>query len=152
MIAHKGNGIVGPPTSLKRDIRGPIPMGFKPTSLAKFDGCSDPYEHIISINTQMAIIRVPDSLKCNMLSRNFREVSLRWYMGLPHATINSCQKLLKKLVYQFFASLHRKMSSTSLFNIHQCLPESSHQTRKWFWENSKMDLMWDTSTNLSPRS
>lgn len=36
--------------------------GFKPPSLAKFDGHNDPYEHVTSINTHMVITRVPDSL------------------------------------------------------------------------------------------
>lgn len=40
-----------------------IPNGFKPSSMAKFDGKNNPYEHITSINTQITIIRASDSLK-----------------------------------------------------------------------------------------
>lgn len=50
-----------------------FPKGFKPLSLVKFDGCIDPYEHVISINTQMAIIEVPDSLKCKLFSGTLRD-------------------------------------------------------------------------------
>lgn len=41
-----------------------LPYCFKPPSLAKCDGRSDPYEHVACINMHMTIIRVPDSLKC----------------------------------------------------------------------------------------
>lgn len=67
----------------------------------------------------MAIIGAPDSLKCKLLSGTFREATLRWYMGLPRATINNYQELVRKLVHQFNASLHQKMSITIMFNICQ---------------------------------
>lgn len=41
----------------------PIPEGFKPLSLAKFDGRGDPYEHVAFMNTQMAIIEALDYMK-----------------------------------------------------------------------------------------
>lgn len=54
----------------------PVHEGFKPLPLAKFDGCSDPYEHVASINMQMTIIGESDYLKCKLLSKNFRDASL----------------------------------------------------------------------------
>lgn len=45
-----------------------VSRNFKPPSLAKFDGCSDPYKHVASINTHMTIIGTLDSLKCKLLS------------------------------------------------------------------------------------
>ena len=53
-----------------------VPKGFKPTSLAKFDGHSDPYEHVASINTQMVIMGTHDSLKRKFLFGTFRDASL----------------------------------------------------------------------------
>lgn len=76
-----------------------IPEGFKPPSLAKFDGHRNSYEHIVSINTQMNIIRVPDSLKCKIFSYTFRDEGLQWYIRLPRASISSYQDLVKKLVH-----------------------------------------------------
>lgn len=99
-------------------------MGLKPPYLAKFDERGDPYKYVASINTQMAIIWVFDSLKCKLLSITFKDVVLRWYMGLPRASITNYQELVKKLVHQFPAICHRKMSITSLFNIRSCPPKS----------------------------
>lgn len=78
-----------------------------------------PCEHVTFINMQMGIIGTPDSLKCKLLSRTFSEAALRWYTGFPRSSINSYRELARKLVHQFAVSHHRKISTTSLFNIHQ---------------------------------
>lgn len=49
----------------------------------------------------------------------FKDAALQWYMCLPRPSISSYQDLVKKLVHQFEASRHRKMSTTILFNIQQ---------------------------------
>lgn len=52
------------PRSLSDDIWGaPVPRNFKSLSLAKFDGRSNPYEHVTSNNIQMETIGAYDSLK-----------------------------------------------------------------------------------------
>lgn len=111
------DGIVGSLYTLKRDMGAHVYEGFKPPSLSKFYGCSDPYEHVASINTYMAIIEASDSLKCKLVSRTFMGISLQRYMGLPCASITIYQELVIKLVHQFIDGCHRKMSITSLFSI-----------------------------------
>lgn len=64
-------------------MEGLVPKGFKPPPLAKFDGRSDPYKYVASINTQTTIIGAPDSLKFKLLSGTFREAAFKWYIGLP---------------------------------------------------------------------
>lgn len=53
-----------------------VPIGFKPPSLAKFDGRKDPYKHVASINIKMPIIRAPNSLKYKLFSGTFRDAVL----------------------------------------------------------------------------
>lgn len=55
---------------------GSVLEGFKPMSLAKFGGYSNPYELVASINMQIAIIGAPDSLECKLLSGTFHKVTL----------------------------------------------------------------------------
>lgn len=125
--------------------RGACSIRFQTPSLANFDGLNNPYENIASINTQVTIIRASDFLKCKLLSCTFMDAALRWYNGLPCAFINNYHELIKRLVHQFPTSNHKKMSTTSLFNIHQGPPEPprdnfarlrkpplelSHQTKK----------------------
>lgn len=57
-------------------------------------------------------------------------------MGLPHAFINIYQELQKKLVHQFSTNRHRKMSTTSLFNICQGPSESLRDYLVRFNENT----------------
>lgn len=60
----------------------PVLENSKIPPLAKFDGHIELYEHVVSINTLMEIIRAPYSLKCKLFFGTFRDVTLRWYMGL----------------------------------------------------------------------
>src|ERR1051325_5455291 len=91
--------------------------GFKPPSLANFNGCNDPYKHVISINTWMAIIGVLDSLKYKILSDTFKDASQRDGNGPNLSFHPNYQDLVNKLVHKFSASRHRNISTTSLFNI-----------------------------------
>lgn len=96
-----------------------VPEGFKSPSLAKFNGPSDPYEHVAFINTQLVIVGASDSLKCNIFSCTFRDTTLQWYMGLSRISISNYQKLVKKILHQFATSRHKKISTTSVFYIQQ---------------------------------
>jgi len=67
---------------------------------------------------------VPDSLKCKLLAGTLIDVALRWYMNQPRFSIVSYQDMTKKLIHQFSASRHSKVSTTSLFNVWQEQNES----------------------------
>lgn len=53
-----------------------VPKNFKLTSLADFDGKSDPQEHIIDINTHMDFIGATDSLECKLMPGTLKEATL----------------------------------------------------------------------------
>ena len=75
------------PQSLSNKIwETQVPENFNPSLFAKFNGCNDPYEHVASIITQMAIIRVPNSSESRLLPDRFMDATMRWYMGLPRAS------------------------------------------------------------------
>jgi len=96
-----------------------VPENFKPPSLSSFDGKSDPMEHITPFNTQMALLGVSESLKCKLLSGTLKEAALKWYMNLPRFSVVGYQDMTRKIIHQFVASKHHKVSSTGLFNVHQ---------------------------------
>lgn len=61
------------PRHLFEEIWGtPVWEKFKLLLTVKFDGTYDPYEHIASINTRMAIIGAYDSLKFKTLYNTFK--------------------------------------------------------------------------------
>ena len=72
----------------------------------------------------MPIVGASDSLKYKLIVGTFKDVALRWYMSLPRLSVISNQDLTKKMVQHVFASKHRKVTTTSLFNIHQGASES----------------------------
>lgn len=115
--SHHGELDQPEPQPLSTEIRNiPIPEGFKSPSLSSYEGKTDPMEHATSFNTRMAVLRAPDSLKCKLLARTLTDAALRWYMNQPRFSIISYPYMTKKLIHQFSASRHRKISTTSLFN------------------------------------
>jgi len=76
-------------------------------------------EHITTFNTRMAVVGAVDLVKCKLFAGTLCDTSLRWYMNLPLFSIVGYQDLTRKLIQQFSASKHHKVSSTSLFNIRQ---------------------------------
>lgn len=51
------------------------------------------------------------------MERTFKYVALCWYMSLPRLSITGYQDLTKKMVQHFSASKHRKVTTTSVFNV-----------------------------------
>lgn len=51
----------------------PVIENFKPPTMVKFDGKSNPEEHIVAINTKMVTICTSNSLKCKLLSDTSKE-------------------------------------------------------------------------------
>ncbi|XP_039687900.1 uncharacterized protein [Medicago truncatula] len=102
----------------------PVPENFKPPHLPTFNGRGDPSEHVTVFNTRMSVYGVADSLKCKLLAGAFADAALRWYMSLPRFSIVGYQDMIKKFTQQFSGSRHRKVLSTSLFNVRQGPNES----------------------------
>ncbi|XP_024632850.1 uncharacterized protein [Medicago truncatula] len=102
----------------------PVPDNFKPPHLPTFNGRGDPSEHVTVFNTRMSVYGVADSLKCKLLAGTFADAALRWCMSLPRFSIVGYQDMIKKFTQQFSGSRHRKVLSTSLFNIRQGPNES----------------------------
>lgn len=67
----------------------------------------------------MEIVGDSDSLKCKLMAETFNEGVFQWYMSLPRFSIISYQDLNKKMVQHSLETKHRKVSTTSLFNVRQ---------------------------------
>lgn len=96
-----------------------VPQNFKPSSLIAFDGKSHPQEHINAINTKMEIIGVFESFKCKLISSKFKEASLMWYINIPLFLVTNYQDLSRNMILKFSSRKHRRVSTTSLFNVYQ---------------------------------
>lgn len=58
------------------------------------------------------------SLKCKLMVKMLKEVSLRWYMSLQRFSMSSYRDLTSNMVHHFSSIKHIKVSTTSLFNVH----------------------------------
>lgn len=106
--------------SFEDEVLGVLVLeNFKPPPLVKFDGKSDPHEHISAINTDMVIIDTSSSLKCTILSITFKEASLRC-----HFSMTSYQEQSRKPVHQISMNKHQNVSTNNLFNVLQGHAES----------------------------
>lgn len=61
-----------------------------------------------------------------------KEATQQWYMNLPRFSITGYQNMTHKLVHQFSASKHCKVSTTNLFNVRQDPNESLPEYLVWF--------------------
>lgn len=113
-----------------------VPEKFQAPSFATYDEKTDPHEHIITINNQMAVLGPTESLKCKFMGRTIKDVALRWYMSLPWKSITSYQDLIKKLVQHFSVIRHRKVSTTTLFTLLQEYFESLREYLECFKEET----------------
>lgn len=64
----------------------------------------------------------------------FKDVVLRWYMSFPRTYVLSYSDLAKKIMRYFSASKHRKVSTTSLFNVRKAQSESLREYMACFNE------------------
>lgn len=72
----------------------------------------------------MEIVRASNSVKCKFMVGTFKDVALNWYMSHPRLSVSSYQDLTRKMVQDFSASKHRKVTTTSFFNVLQGPSES----------------------------
>lgn len=101
-----------------------------------FNDKTDLHEHISAINNQMAVVGAYNSLKCKLMVGTFKKVALRWYMSLPRFSIINHQDLIKKMMQHFLVSKHRKVLTTSLFNVWQGHAESLREYMARFNEET----------------
>lgn len=109
---------------------------FKSPPFTFFDGKSDPQEHIIFVNSQMAMVGASGSLKCKLMTGTFKDIVLRWYMSLSRSSFIGYQDLTRNMVQNFAAIKHRKVSTTSLFKVCQGPSESMWEYMAQFNEET----------------
>lgn len=95
--------------------------------LVTFYGKKQPSQHTISFNTQMVIIDAIYELKGNPLSKTLKGGSLALIHEFSYILCDQLPGLSKRLIHQFPTSKHRKVSTTSLFNVCQGNSKSLHE-------------------------
>jgi len=101
-----------------------LPPNWNNPTLDKYDGTSDPDEHIDSYVSQLTLFTTDGYIYCKVFPTSLRGVALSWFTHLPPGSIDSFATLKAKFIAQFATSKPHQMTSVVLVNIRQEKGES----------------------------
>ncbi|KAG5068468.1 hypothetical protein JHK85_000845 [Glycine max] len=71
-----------------------IPLGWKPLNLERYDGTTDPDEHLYAFLTQANLYTNDNTILCCVFTTSLKGATLTWYGGLPPRSIDSFNTLV----------------------------------------------------------
>ena len=86
-------------------------------TFARFDGSSDPYDHILHYNQAIILNARNDYLLCKVSQASLQGPALAWFHRLPLNSVNSFNKLWTIFISQYLCSVCQKKKINSLQNI-----------------------------------
>ena len=91
-----------------------IPLGWK---MERYDGTTDPDEHLDAFLTQANLYTNDDVILCRVLPTSLKGATLTWYGELPPRSIDSFNTLVKRFSVQYATNRSHRMTLTSLTNL-----------------------------------
>ncbi|GAU29247.1 hypothetical protein TSUD_391950 [Trifolium subterraneum] len=111
------------PLSRRMDI--PLPRGLeKPPKLDKYDGTTDPDEHVQSVETALDYRNLRGSIKCKLFPLSLVRGASTWWRNLPPGSIDSWEELCRTFTAHFTTSRRHPKTVASLKAIVQGPEES----------------------------
>ncbi|GAU38515.1 hypothetical protein TSUD_396320 [Trifolium subterraneum] len=113
----------GPLSRIIMDI--PLPRGLeKPPTLDKYDGTTDPDEHVLSVETALDYRNLRGSIKCKLFPLSLVRGASTWWRNLPPGSIDSWEELCRMFTAHFTTSRRHPKIVASLKAIVQGPEES----------------------------
>ncbi|XP_027351177.1 uncharacterized protein LOC113862287 [Abrus precatorius] len=100
-------------------LEAKLPDNWRGLTLEKYDGTTDPGEHLDIFTTQVGLYTENDALLCRIFPTSLRGSALSWFTRLPPSSIDSFTTLTRQFTLQFVASHPHPLTSLALVNIHQ---------------------------------
>jgi len=122
----------------------PLPSTWKNPAFDKYDGTTDPGEHVDAYVTQVSLYIAEDALLCRVFPTSLKGVAFSWFARLPTHSIECFDTLVKKFGAQFATSRPHHLTSIALVNIRQ---EKTESLRTFMERFGKIVL---NICNLSP--
>jgi len=94
-----------------------FPPKRKCPSLDKYDGSTDPDEHIDVYVTQLSLYMTDDNIFCKVFPISLKGATLSWFTRLPPQSIDSFETLVTKFGVQSATSKPHHLTSIALVNI-----------------------------------
>ncbi|KAL5738133.1 hypothetical protein ACOSP7_030894 [Xanthoceras sorbifolium] len=100
-----------------------MPKKFSFPDMKRYDGTTDPDDHIAQYRQRMFMAAIPSDLQEACMCKGFRcsliGPTLQWYTNLPHNLIASFAQLNDMFVEQFASSRKLEKQSNDLYTISQ---------------------------------
>jgi len=122
----------------------PLPDKWKGFNRDRYDGTTDPDEHMDAYITHMSLYTTDDAILCWVFPTSLKGSALSWFMKLPPNSIDSFETLEVKFDVQFATSRPHHLTSIALVSIRQ---EKRESLRKFIDRFGKVAL---SIRNLSP--
>ncbi|XP_068466727.1 uncharacterized protein [Phaseolus vulgaris] len=125
-------------------IETPLPDNWKSLTIEKYDGSTNPDEHVAIYTTQISLYTWNDAILCRVFPTTFKGAALSWFTWLPPLSIDCFDTLIEKFGAQFATSRPHHLTSIALVNIRQ---EQNESLRAFMERFGRMAL---SIRNLSP--
>ena len=108
------------------------PRGFAIPPFARYDGTSDPYDHMLHFNQATILNAGNDRLLCKVFPVSLRGPALAWFHKIPRGFINSFSELWATFVSQYLCSVRQKGNISSLKTLFKREDESIREFTRRF--------------------
>ncbi|GAU46144.1 hypothetical protein TSUD_401460 [Trifolium subterraneum] len=145
----------------------PLPRGLeKPPTLDKYDGTTDPDEHVQSVETALDYRNLRGSIKCKLFPLSLVRGASTWWRNLPSGSIDSWEELCRMFTAHFTTSRFNKVSveieateKMKLYILEEGLREGTKfqeavgivevQTLDAFFESAQRYIKWEDKQKAS---
>ncbi|KAL2481922.1 Retrotrans gag domain-containing protein [Abeliophyllum distichum] len=97
----------------------PLPRDFKQSKMEKYDGSSDPVDHLRSFVDLMRLQATPDAIMCRAFSPTLRLEARNWVATLPSKSIRTFDEFFKSIATHFASSKRVKKTTISMIQLAQ---------------------------------
>ncbi|XP_068486801.1 uncharacterized protein [Phaseolus vulgaris] len=127
-----------------RVMETPLPDKWKGFNRDRYDGTTDPDEHVDAYTTHMSLYTTDDAVFCRVFPTSLKGSALSWFTKLPAHSIDCFETLIAKFDVQFATSRPHHLTSIALVGIRQ---ERGESLRTFIDRFSKTAM---SIRNLSP--
>ncbi|XP_034672510.1 uncharacterized protein LOC117904099 [Vitis riparia] len=120
-------------TGIPRPCHHPVvTSGFLVPKFSTYDGCSDPFDHIMHYRQLMTLDIGNDPLLCKVFPASLQGQALSWFHRLPPNSVDTFRDLSEAFVGQYLCSARHKQNISTLQNIKMKDNESLREFVKRF--------------------
>nr|KYP60900.1 hypothetical protein KK1_023320 [Cajanus cajan] len=102
----------------------PLPFRWKPLHLDRYDGTTDPDEHIDLYTIQVNLYTNEDAILCRVFPTSLKGATLNWYTQLPAESIDNFGTLVRRFTTQYATSRPHHVTPAALASLRQDKDES----------------------------